>query len=120
MQKAVIVTGGAGFIGCALSAQLRAFGLPIVAVDNLHPQIHAESRRPDALDADVELIVGDGHVDLYLRQEIDHVLSATVQLGMALLATEALDLGNRDALDANLGQRLAHVVQLERLDDGSD
>ncbi|WP_312738966.1 NAD(P)-dependent oxidoreductase [Stenotrophomonas sp.] len=59
MQKAVIVTGGAGFIGCALSAQLKAFGLPIVAVDNLHPQIHAESRRPDALDADVELIVGD-------------------------------------------------------------
>lgn len=59
MQNAVIVTGGAGFIGCALSSQLSEFGLPVVAVDNLHPQIHADSKRPDALDQAVHLHVGD-------------------------------------------------------------
>lgn len=59
MQKAIVVTGGAGFIGCALSSDLKKFGLPVVAVDNLHPQIHTEPRRPDALDPDVELVVGD-------------------------------------------------------------
>lgn len=59
MQKAVIVTGGAGFIGCAISSQLREFGLPVVAVDNLHPQIHVEPSRPEALDESVHLLVGD-------------------------------------------------------------
>lgn len=59
MEKAVIVTGGAGFIGCALSSLLKELGLPVVAVDNLHPQIHAESKRPDALAEGVHLHVGD-------------------------------------------------------------
>lgn len=59
MEKAVIVTGGAGFIGCALSGQLKAFGLPVVAIDNLHPQIHAESKRPEVLDEAAHLHIGD-------------------------------------------------------------
>jgi hypothetical protein len=48
------------------------------------------------------------------------VLGATVQLGVALLASEALDLGHRDALHPDARQRLAHFVQLERLDDCRD
>ncbi|MPM84438.1 hypothetical protein SDC9_131510 [bioreactor metagenome] len=39
---------------------------------------------------------------------------------MALLAAETLDLGHRDALHADGGQRLTHFVKLERLDDGSN
>ena len=39
---------------------------------------------------------------------------------MALLAAEALDLGDGDALHADRGQRLAHFVELEGLDDGGD
>src|SRR6185312_17385341 len=46
--------------------------------------------------------------------------SAAVQLGMALLASETLDLGDGDAVDAHFRKRLAHVVELERLDDGGD
>jgi len=54
-----LVTGGAGFIGTAASAALAdAFGR-VVAVDNLHPQIHPSSERPAALDPRVELHVGD-------------------------------------------------------------
>jgi hypothetical protein len=53
------------------------------------------------------------------RKSID-VLGAAVQLGVALLAAEALDLGDGDALNADLEvrlERLADVVELERLDD---
>lgn len=54
-----LVTGGAGFIGCAISKRLADVFDHVVAVDNLHPQIHKEHRRPSALDPRVELIVAD-------------------------------------------------------------
>lgn len=59
MDRAVIVTGGAGFIGSALARRLEGMGLPIVAVDNLHPQIHPERKRPEALPDFVTLFEGD-------------------------------------------------------------
>src|SRR5690606_39432873 len=43
-----------------------------------------------------------------------------VQLGVALLATEALDLGHGDSRHARLGEGFPHLVELERPDDGSD
>lgn len=55
----VLVTGGAGFIGCAISSHLAAAFDRVVVVDNLHPQIHAGGIRPPALDESAELIVGD-------------------------------------------------------------
>ena len=54
-----LVTGGAGFIGCALSPHLVRMFDQVVAVDNLHPQIHASSSRPAAIDPDVRLVVAD-------------------------------------------------------------
>lgn len=54
-----LVTGGAGFIGCALSTDLMDRFERVVMVDNLHPQIHAEPQRPTALDSRCELIVAD-------------------------------------------------------------
>lgn len=58
-SQTVLVTGGAGFIGCAISEQLtRSFGR-VVVVDMLHPQIHASPERPAALAAGAELIVAD-------------------------------------------------------------
>lgn len=49
-----LVTGGAGFIGCALSAGLARRFERVVALDSLHPQIHPKPERPSALDASVE------------------------------------------------------------------
>jgi dTDP-L-rhamnose 4-epimerase len=53
-----LVTGGAGFIGCALSPRLASEFESVIALDNLHPQIHAAMTRPAALRGP-ELIVGD-------------------------------------------------------------
>ena len=54
-----VVTGGAGFIGSALSFELANIYKRVVVFDNLHPQIHKIQRRPDALDVRCELVVGD-------------------------------------------------------------
>lgn len=53
------MTGGAGFIGCAISSGLSERYERVIAVDMLHPQIHPERRRPDTLDPNVELVKGD-------------------------------------------------------------
>ncbi|WP_308281559.1 NAD-dependent epimerase/dehydratase family protein [Cellulomonas sp. PS-H5] len=58
-EETVLVTGGAGFIGTTMSADLvRTFGR-VVALDNLHPQVHARPERPAELAEGVELVVGD-------------------------------------------------------------
>ena len=53
------MTGGAGFIGTAISAGLADRFDRVVALDNLHPQIHPTAERPTALDPRVELVIGD-------------------------------------------------------------
>lgn len=55
----VLVTGGAGFIGCAISGPLADAFDEVVVVDCLHPQIHASGERPADLDPRAELIVAD-------------------------------------------------------------
>jgi dTDP-L-rhamnose 4-epimerase len=59
-NSTVLITGGAGFIGSHLSAELLHHGYQIRILDNLAPQMHgSERRRPDHLDQRAELIVGD-------------------------------------------------------------
>jgi dTDP-L-rhamnose 4-epimerase len=55
----VLITGGAGFIGSHLADRLLADGLGVRALDNLDPQVHPDGERPDYLDPEVELQVGD-------------------------------------------------------------
>jgi dTDP-L-rhamnose 4-epimerase len=55
----VLVTGGAGFIGCALSQKLASKADRWVAFDSLHPQVHSSKGRPSDLHEAAELIVGD-------------------------------------------------------------
>src|ERR1019366_6282399 len=56
-------------------------------------------------------------LDDHLGQEIDDVLGVAIELGVALLAAEALDFRHCDALHADRAQGLTHFVELERLDD---
>ena len=55
----VLVTGGAGFIGSTLAAELSDRAEAWVVLDNLHPQVHPGSRPPADLPASVDLRVGD-------------------------------------------------------------
>jgi dTDP-L-rhamnose 4-epimerase len=55
----VLVTGGAGFIGCAISQRYAAEAGRWVVLDSLHPQVHATADRPAALHPSAELMVGD-------------------------------------------------------------
>ncbi|GAA0264017.1 NAD-dependent epimerase/dehydratase family protein [Rhodanobacter caeni] len=60
MKDCILLTGGAGFIGSALSHLITGLGaLPVVAIDSLHPQVHARGIRPPELHDDVRLIVAD-------------------------------------------------------------
>src|SRR6185436_16241833 len=52
----------------------------------------------DGFDHALDDRVVDRRLDLHLGQKVHHVLGAPVQLRVALLPTEALDLGHRDAL----------------------
>src|SRR6478672_4193555 len=57
--ETVLITGGAGFIGSHLADELLARGHRVRALDSLSPQVHRGGRRPDYLDPDGELHVGD-------------------------------------------------------------
>jgi dTDP-L-rhamnose 4-epimerase len=59
------VTGGAGFIGCAVSSFLVQFGLPVIYADNLLEQVHPSQTRPQALHPDVTLIKADVRDDAF-------------------------------------------------------
>jgi dTDP-L-rhamnose 4-epimerase len=59
-MKQVLITGGAGFIGSHLADELLAKGYRVRVLDTLDAQVHGESRRrPDYLDQQVEVVVGD-------------------------------------------------------------
>ncbi len=55
----ILITGGAGFIGCALARRLEAAGHQVAVMDVLHPQIHVSSGRPSSLPESVPLLTGD-------------------------------------------------------------
>lgn len=59
MSNTCLVTGGAGFIGCAISKLLNDHFDSVIAVDNLHPQIHFDRSRPNDLNSQVKLIEED-------------------------------------------------------------
>jgi dTDP-L-rhamnose 4-epimerase len=56
--SAVLVTGGAGFVGSHLVDALLERGERVRVLDNLDPLAHADGRRPH-LSAEAELLVGD-------------------------------------------------------------
>src|SRR4051812_45115129 len=65
-------------------------------------------RIADGLDSTVDELVRKNDLYLHFGKKIDNVFGPAVELGVALLASEALRLGHRDALQSYLLQRLLH------------
>ena len=60
MDKKILITGGAGFIGSHLTDELLEQGYSVRILDNLSEQVHGKDcQRPEYLNPEAELIVGD-------------------------------------------------------------
>src|ERR1700730_18470967 len=77
-------------------------------------------RAADRLDRLLDHLVLDDQLDLHLGQEVDDVLGAAIELGVALLAPEALGLKDGDPLQSDLIEGVLHLIELEGLDDRFD
>ena len=89
MGERVLITGGAGFIGSHLADELLARGHLVRALDNLTPQVHGSTERPDYLAADVELQVGDVRDPEAVKRALEGVdavvhLAARVGVGQSM------------------------------------
>ncbi|WP_279340947.1 SDR family NAD(P)-dependent oxidoreductase [Janthinobacterium sp. 78] len=63
MNKHILITGGAGFIGTNLSRKLLADGYRISVLDNLSPQIHGPYPQLD------EAMLRDGRIH-FIRADV--------------------------------------------------
>ena len=93
MGERILVTGGAGFIGRAVTRELLSRGNQVRILDSLIEQVHGDRQRPDDLAEDAELIVGDvRNKDVVTRslKGIDSVihLAAEVGVGQSMYAVE--------------------------------
>jgi dTDP-L-rhamnose 4-epimerase len=71
MNKKVLVTGGAGFIGSHVGDELLRHGYQVRVFDNLCVQVHGpRCKRPPYLDPEIELIRGDVRDPDQLRQAL--------------------------------------------------
>jgi dTDP-L-rhamnose 4-epimerase len=89
----VLITGGAGFIGSHLADRLLAEGHEVRALDNLDRQVHPAGERPDYLDGDVELQVGDVRDHDAVRQALEGMdavvhFAAAVGVGQSMYEIE--------------------------------
>lgn len=98
----VLITGGAGFIGSHLADALLEEGYSVRALDNLHPQVHGPGRkRPEYLQRDVELCVGDVRDPAAVSRALEGVravvhFAARVGVGQSMYdLSEYVDVNNR-------------------------
>ncbi len=119
-QRTCLVTGGAGFIGCAIAPALAQRFDRVRVMDNLHPQVHANRQRPVVLDPQVEFVLADvcsAHdweraLDGFAPEVVIH-LAAETGTGQSLTEAsrhaDANVLGTARMLDA-----LAHLSRLPK------
>jgi dTDP-L-rhamnose 4-epimerase len=120
MGKHVLITGGAGFIGSHLADELLRHGYRVRALDNLAPQVHGPAQaRPDYLDPEVELVVGDVRDAEALKKALNGVdavyhLAATVGVGQSMYEiaryTSVNNLGTAVLLEALMNQPVERLV----------
>src|SRR5512132_617937 len=117
--------------GAGRSLTLESVGTHLAGPD---PEHLFDGRHPDLAVADlagagglrervddaVHLLVVAKHLDLDLRDEVDLVLGAPVDLGVPALPPEPLDVGRGEPVHAQVLQRLLDLVEPMRFDDRDD
>ena len=93
MSETILITGGAGFIGRAVTRELVGRGHRVRILDSLIEQVHGDRGHFDGAAMDAELIVGDvrnGDVVTRALQGVDSVihLAAEVGVGQSMYAVE--------------------------------
>jgi dTDP-L-rhamnose 4-epimerase len=90
MQKHILITGGAGFIGSHVADELLKHGYRVRVLDSLVQQVHGpERRRPSYLSPEVELQIGDIRDTNAVRRALEGVdsvihLVALVGVGQSM------------------------------------
>ena len=110
MSEAVLISGGAGFIGSALARRLARAGYDVAVMDVLHPQVHAGRRELD-LPPSVRLFTGD----VTHAPDWDAVLRVFEPAQVVHLAAET---GTAQSLTDATRHGLVNVVGTTQLLDG--
>lgn len=120
MAKKVLITGGAGFIGSHVTDELLRAGYRVRLLDNLCEQVHgADAQRPDYLDPDAELMVGDVRDPQAVARALDGVdavyhFAARVGVGQSMYAigayTDTNNVGTAVLLEALLERPVERLV----------
>ena len=89
MGETVLITGGAGFIGCHVGRELLNRGHRVIALDSLIEQVHGpdvqNGGRPQFLESDIELIradVRDGEAVAKALKGVDSVIHLAAEVGV--------------------------------------
>jgi dTDP-L-rhamnose 4-epimerase len=115
----VLVTGGAGFIGRAVTKELLRRGNEVRVLDSLIEQVHGDRQRPEDFPDQAELIVGDiRNKDVVTRalKDVDSVihLAAEVGVGQSMYAVERYtsvnETGSAVLFEALIDQPVRRVV----------
>lgn len=106
----VLVTGGAGFIGCALSQKLAAQAEKWLVMDSMHPQVHTSDERPIALHSSAQLL----KADVTKAEDWDQVLTGFRPDVVVHLAAET---GTAQSLNEASRHSLVNVVGTTEMTD---
>ena len=93
MPDTILITGGAGFIGRYVARALLARGHKVRVLDSMIEQVHGTRARPDGLDADAEVVIGDVRDETALLKALKGVdkvvhLAAEVGVGQSMYAVD--------------------------------
>ena len=119
MPEKVLITGGAGFIGRRVTAELLARGNEVRILDVMLPQVHGSADRPDGLAADAELIVADVRDGDSVKRALNGVdsvihLAAEVGVGQSMYEVERYtstnDVGTAVLFERLIDQPVRRVV----------
>ncbi|HZG44707.1 MAG TPA: SDR family NAD(P)-dependent oxidoreductase [Allosphingosinicella sp.] len=119
MSEHVLITGGAGFIGRAVSRELLSRGHRVRVLDSMIEQVHGDRERPEDFPDEAELIRGDvrnGDVVAKAIAGVDSIihLAAEVGVGQSMYEVERYtsvnDVGTAVLLEKLISQPVRRVV----------